>query len=101
MLNNVRSEESLVPDKHVLLHRRIGLLNRLIITNFGDLGDFLAEVVFVHIDIDLDSIAFGDLFLLQDGGISHWDRPDSSILRLIGDLPVDLIDAYYRTCQGS
>jgi hypothetical protein len=72
-------------------------LDRLIVTNFGDLGDFLAEVEFVQFDIDVDSIAFGDVFLLQDGGISYRERPDSSILRLIGDLPFGLIDAYNRT----
>jgi hypothetical protein len=47
----------------------LGWFEQLTLANLGDLSDSFAQVVSAQVDLNPDSIAFGDLLLLQDVGI--------------------------------
>ena len=56
--------------------------------NLRDLGDSIAQV-----DLDTDSIALGDMLLVQHVGVANRQRPGPSFLRSKSDRPFGLIDA--------
>lgn len=65
------------------MRRRGGPLGKL-----RDLGDSIVQV-----DFDTDSIALGDLVLVQQVGIADRQGPGVSFFRLESDRPFDLIQA--------